>query len=574
VAGNLTYLDGKPRGLHVREDGAEGSSADRSGLDFAGRTPRGMRVVKRGDSAFLGRQPRGFSIDGSMPEGAAAGSGVSVANALAHGSVGGQSLPPPATVSSVSAEGGFEAAERPRPASPEEVRARALSDLASSSAHLRYEGALAAAALRIEAAVPLLAGLARGSDAAAAPAVGALGVIGGEDAARALAAALARQRETHVRIRIIRALGVTRAKRALKPLLRAFSSDLALVRIEAARALGNLGDAAAAPHLRAALAEGGTVTAVKVAAASTLARLGDPGGVDVLERAASSRSPELGAVAIRGLAAVAAATGPSADDGSQRTRMRAVQAIAVALGSRYAAVWGEALRALARLRPTDAVRVLDALGGAAPEVRLRARVAKAAFGGSGAREVLEEALTHPAFELRAVTAEILGLLGDRAAVEALSRSLDDPHASVRVAAAWALGRLGDPAAAPALERARARGDAALKRTCAWALGVIGATGARGSGAVAGRAAPKRGGGARPSGDHELQKIVIGAGGRRFCIIREPGGGVVLLGRGEETSAGYRVERIVPGERGGGTVFLAKGEEALTLRAAPKKKAAP
>ncbi|MHC4248988.1 MAG: HEAT repeat domain-containing protein, partial [Planctomycetota bacterium] len=502
---------------------------------------------------------------------AAAGSGVSVANALAHGSGGGHSLPPPATVSSVSAEKGFEAPERARPATPEEERARALSDLASSSAHLRYEGALAAAALRIEAAVPLLARLARGSDAAAAPAVGALGVIGGDGAAKALAAAFARQRETHFRIRIIRALGVTRAKRALKPLLRAFSSDLALVRIEAARALGNLGDPGAAPHLRAALAEGDALTAVKVAAASTLARLGDPGGLDVLERAASSRSPELGAVAIRGLAAVAAATGPSADDRAQRTRMRAVQTIAVALGSRYAAVWGEALRALARLKPADAVRVLDALGGAAPEVRLRARVAKAAFGGAGAREVLEEALTNPAFELRAASAEILGLLGDRAAVEALCRSLDDPHASVRVAAAWALGRLGDPAAAPALERARAgtREGAALKRTCAWALGVMGATGAR-----PGRAAAGRGGGAQPSGDHKLQSIVIGAGGRRFCVIREPGGGVVLLGRGEETSAGYRVERIVPGERGGGTVFLAKGEEALTLRAAPKKKAAP
>ena len=63
------------------------------------------------------------------------------------------------------------------------------------------------------------------------------------------------------------------------------------------------------------------------------------------------------------------------------------------------------------------------------------------------------------------------------------------------------------------------------------------------------------------------------------MIREPGGGVLLLGRGEETSGGYRVENIVPGERGGGTVFLSKGDDALTVIAAPgpakpKETAAP
>ena len=510
--------------------------------------------------------------------GEATGRSVSVANALASGSVGGRSLGPPATVSSVSAAPGFEAPARAAPANLEEASARALSDLSSKSAHYRYEGAIAAGAYRVAEAVPLLAKLARGSGAPAAPAIGALGMIGGEDAARALARALGRQRETYVRIRIIRALGVTRAKRALKPLLGAFADDRALVRIEVARALGRLGDADAAPRLRAALVEGRTVTAVKIAAATALAILGDTGGIAALESALSSRSPELGAVAVRGLAAIAAGPRVPGADEIERTRARAVQGIAAALGSPYAGVWGEALRALARLRPVNAVRVLDALENAAPEVRVRARVAKAAFGGSGAREVLEDALTHPAFELRAAAADILGLLRDPAAVGALSRSLGDPNSSVRVAAARALGSVGDPAAAVALERARARNDAALRRTCDWALAAIGRTGKPAAGTAARTGAgPKAATG--PGGGYELQRVVTGAGGRRFCVMREPGGAVVLLGTGEQTSAGYRVERIVPDEHGGGTVFLSRGKEALTLRSAPapaksKKAAAP
>jgi HEAT repeat protein len=575
VVRGTTFLDGQPRGLVEKEGDAGDDGIGRSRAAFLGRRPRGMRAVESGAPTFLGRRPRGFTVHGSPPEGGASGHGASVAGALASGSVGGKSLDSPATVSSVSDDTSFEAPVRPAPASMEEARARALSDLASRSTHYRYEGAIAAAAYRIEEAVPLLARLARGAEASAAPAIGALGIIGGEEAARGLANALSRQRETYVRIRIIRALGVTRAKRALKPLLGAFADDRALVRIEAARALGRLGDSGAAPRLRAALAERGAVTAVKVAAASSLALLGDTGGIGALESALSSRSPELGAVAVRGLAAMAAGPRVSGAVELERTRARAVQAIAAALGSPYAGVWGEALRALARLRPVGALRVLDALENAAPEVRVRARVAKAAFGGSGAREVLEGALTHPAFELRAAAAEILGLLGDRAAVDALARTLGDPRSSVRVSAARALGNLRDPAATAALKRARARDDAALRRTCDWALAAIGRRRARATEGSAGASETAT----RPDGGYELQRIVAGAGGRRFCVVREPGGAVVLLGTGEETADGHRVERIVPSERGGGTVFLSRGEEALTLRSAPGpaksvKRAAP
>jgi len=543
-------------GRSARKDNE--TSSKRSTYVLGGQT-HGVRRLEDG-SVLLGRAPRGLGRGDKMPDKGAAGGVASITDALALGKVDGKSLPTPAIVKTVSDRKGLDASTRPRPANLEEARARALSDLASSKTHYRYEGALAARALRLKEAVPLLAKLARGSDASAIPAIGALGAIGGEEAARALASALRRQRETLARVRIIRALGATRERCALKPLLRAFDTDLALPRIEAALALGNLGNADAAPVLRKALADGKAVTVVKVAIASALARLGDAGGIDVLERAASSRSPELGAMAIEGLAAVAASADPARDERAERTRTRAAQGIAVSLGSPYTAVWGAALRAIARLRPVAALRVLDALEKAAPEIRLRARIARAAFGGKGSREVLKRALVHPAFKIRAVAAEILGLLGDRAAVKALGRSLEDPRSSVRVAAAWALGRLGDPAAAPALYRARTGNDRALAAMCARALGAIGRA-SEGTPCAPTAAPPSDGG-------YELEKIIPGADGKHFCVVRQPGGWLVLLGRGEETSAGHRVERIVAGERGGGTVFLSRGKEALTLHAAP------
>jgi len=535
-----------------RSVGKDGNASARRKPYVLGGQKRGVRVRDDG-SVLLGRGDK-------MPGEGAASRAASLTDALMLDMIEGKSLPDPVTIKSVPHTEDFKVPERPRPANLEEARARALSDLASSKAHYRYEGALAAGALRLQKAVPLLARLARGSDASAVPAIGALGAIGGDEAARALASALRRQRETHVRVRAIRALAATRERCALKPLLHALDTDVALVKIEAARALGSLGDPGAAPRLRREFADGGALTAVRVAVASTLARLGDAGGIEVLERAASSRSPELGALALQGLAAVAASADPARDGGAARTRARAVQVIATSLGSPYAPVWGVALRAIARLRPAGALGVLDALERAAPEVRLRARIARAAFGGTGSRDVLERALVHPAFDIRAVAAEILGLLGDRNAVNALSRALDDPRSSVRVAAAWALGRLGDPAAAPALDRARAGNDRALAGMCARAL--------RSIGREPKEAHPARKADAPSDGGYELRKIVPGADGKHFCIMREPGGRLVLLGRGEETSAGHRVERIVAGERGGGTVFLSRGKEALTLRAAP------
>ena len=50
------------------------------------------------------------------------------------------------------------------------------------------------------------------------------------------------------------------------------------------------------------------------------------------------------------------------------------------------------------------------------------------------------------------------------------------------------------------------------------------------------------------------------------MIRGPGGKLHLLREGEETSDGFRIERILPGEGGGGRVFLSRGETALTLEA--------
>ncbi|MHC4201093.1 MAG: HEAT repeat domain-containing protein, partial [Planctomycetota bacterium] len=472
------------------------------------------------------------------------------------------------------------------------ARARALEDLASSSAHLRCLGAAAAGGLRLEEAVPELARLVRKDDPATSAAIASLGMIGGERAAKALGSALPRARETPLKIRIIRSLGRTRARSALKPLLRAFDDGSALVRAEAATALGALGMREAAGALRGAHAKKDLPATVRIAAASALARLGDPEGLAALERAVASGSPELGVVAIRGLAALvylptqrqpASRASPPASD--ERLRLRAVECVAAALGSPYAEVWSEALGAIAFLRPPGALRVLDALERrASPRVRLRAKLAKAAFGGHGSRRTLEGALLGADPHLRAASCAILGSSGDGTAVEPLSRALDDPRVSVRVAAARALGAIGGERAKQELGKAATREDAALEVACRRALGRIrwherreGKAGkpvaTRTPGASRSPAGQKRPAAQeKPTGSEDvtadprgyrLSRILTGAGGKPLCMIRRPDGRTVLLGEGEDAGRGYVVERIVP-RRGGGRVFLVRGDTVVTL----------
>jgi len=480
----------------------------------------------------------------------------SLASAVAEGKVPGSHLAPPSEYSSGPAEEIPRAPERRPARTLEEARARALADLGSPSAHTRFVAALEAGWLGLAEAVPELAEMVRREDAAAAAAVRSLGRLGGDEAAQALGSRLGRSRDAAFDLEIIRALGHTGSRFALRPLLRSLEDDRVFFRLAAAAALGELGMREAGPALARALERSEGVPALRVAIATALAKLGDPRGFDILDEAASRGSPDLQAAAISGLAVVAAGAGEDLE--RARLRARAHWKIGSVLGSPYPEAWRAAFSVLVRMHPAEADGVLAALEGASPEIALRARLARAAFGGHAWRDVVSSALVSADPHMRSAACEALEALGDRSGVELALRALEDPQPSVRVAAARALGRLGGETAAAALEKALSREDPALRAAAGEALASI-----RSRGAAVNRVAALP----RAEGGYALEGVVRGAGGEHLCVIRSPDGKAMLLRKGEDAGGGYTVERIVAGDGERPKVVLARDGSTITLEAA-------
>jgi HEAT repeat protein len=329
----------------------------------------------------------------------------------------------------------------------------------------------------------------------------------------------------------------------------------------------------ALPSLKEALVRAGSLPAEHVAAAAALARLGDASGVAALDRAAAQASSVLQVFALHGMAALAGGSTPLDQPETASIRARAVRSVAAAVGSPYEEVWSEAMRVLARTRPRGAVPVLEALERGEAEVALRARAARAAWGGPGAQEALLEALGSASHLLRAAACGTMGSLGDRSAVEHLARALSDPSSSVRVTAAWALAAVGGEKALKALERVSASEDVVLSNAARRALAFARARGGGGASRAPPRSRPARDGKAEKGAGLVLERIVTGTGGRLFCAIRARGGERRLLRRGEEADGGWRVEVIVPDGRGGGRVVFSRGKKTLDLRLgdAPSKR---
>ncbi|GGK95716.1 hypothetical protein Ppa06_69630 [Planomonospora parontospora subsp. parontospora] len=99
--------------------------------------------------------------------------------------------------------------------------------------------------------------------------------------------------------------------------------------------------------------------------------------------------------------------------------------------------------------------------------------------GPAARPALDRALSHSDPAVRAIAAEVLGLIGSVGSVAALVRVLSvDPSVDVRTRAARSLGRLGTPACLAALTDATGLAHPqAVRAEAAGALGDIGAAGA-------------------------------------------------------------------------------------------------
>ncbi|GAA3161923.1 hypothetical protein GCM10010466_61150 [Planomonospora alba] len=145
------------------------------------------------------------------------------------------------------------------------------------------------------------------------------------------------------------------------------------------------------------------------------------------------------------------------------------------LADRHPEVRTAAARALGRIaEPQAAGPLLDCLaGGRVPsDVVVQALIAI----GPAARPALTKAMAHTAPEVRAIAAEVLGLIGSVGSVSALIRALTlDPSSDVRTRAARSLGRLGTPACLDALTDAVGLTyPTAVRAEAAGALGDVGA----------------------------------------------------------------------------------------------------
>lgn len=134
-----------------------------------------------------------------------------------------------------------------------------------------------------------------------------------------------------------------------------------------------------------------------------------------------------------------------------------------------------AVRALGEIGDPRSARPLVAAVVGPRAVPLRVVARSLARLGAGASPELVRALTSGATEARAVSAEILGLIGDTAAAGPLAVSAEqDPSMDVRIRSARSLGRIGVPSALPVLGRCTDPDQAPALRTVATrAIGDVG-----------------------------------------------------------------------------------------------------
>jgi HEAT repeat protein len=246
------------------------------------------------------------------------------------------------------------------------------------------------------------------------------------------------------------------------------------VRESAARELGKLGGPAAADALLLAL--GDPINDVRNAAAGALKDLNEPlgglihtslsgSGREWEARAAGAREELAGRRDPRTLAPVARALGAY----DMKVRVAAANTLAVlgdrgaveplirALSGEYNAVREAAALALARLGDARAVEpLIRALGDGYDPARAAAAAGLGELRDRRAVEPLVRALDDWHYSVRIGAASSLGKLGDARAVEPLVRAVGDRHAGVREAAVQALSKVGDARAIDSL--AGALGD--------------------------------------------------------------------------------------------------------------------
>lgn len=148
---------------------------------------------------------------------------------------------------------------------------------------------------------------------------------------------------------------------------------------------------------------------------------------------------------------------------------------AMAVGDRDPEVRLVVVRALGELGDPRAARALLAAGCGPRAVPLRMVARSLARLGPGAAPELVRALTTGPTQARAVSAEILGLVGETSAATSLATAAEtDPSLDVRIRSARSLGRIGVPSALPVLQRCTAPDQpAALRAVACRAIGDVG-----------------------------------------------------------------------------------------------------
>jgi HEAT repeat protein len=137
--------------------------------------------------------------------------------------------------------------------------------------------------------------------------------------------------------------------------------------------------------------------------------------------------------------------------GDLATREEAAAALIVSLGDRDSRVRAAAARSLGALGAIEAVEPLVRRLAAGDLSRPVGAQALRVLGPTAA-PALSDLLTADEEEVRAMAAELLGLIGSSGRSGLLVGVLDDPSPEVRVRATRALGRIGDAGAAYALQR--------------------------------------------------------------------------------------------------------------------------
>ncbi|OWK43585.1 HEAT repeat domain-containing protein [Fimbriiglobus ruber] len=332
--------------------------------------------------------------------------------------------------------------------------------------------------LSVADAVPALVRLASDpSELVRQAVVAALGTIGenATRAARQRSLSIGRRRRNWIRWKRNRPMNETpaapTADLAVDTLATALTDNSSSVRIEAARALGQIGTPAARTSGALATLLGDADETVRCGAAEALGKVGAEDQIPALAELLKDSSPVIKEAAARALGSLKGASSSAVPElvALLQDREPSVrQAVAEAIGQ------------IGTLSEEATTALVEGLTSRDTAVRAQTAEALGAIGSAAedAAPALVEALTDGNDRVRAEAASALGKIGEAAAdaaVPGLVRALRDKDSWVSALAAEALGEIGEAAeeAVPALVRSLRHINPLVRANAAEALGKLG-----------------------------------------------------------------------------------------------------